>query len=47
MVARVADGDTIVIAGLGRDRETRARKSVTTKRVELVVLVTPRIVPLP
>ena len=47
MVARVADGDTIVIAGFGRDRETRERKSVTKKHVELVVLLTPRIVPLP
>jgi len=60
MVARVADGETIVIAGLGRDRETRERKSVgitggwfgratvvTKKHVELVVLLTPRIVPLP
>jgi type II secretory pathway component HofQ len=60
MVARVADGETIVIAGLGRDRETRERKNagisggwfgrttvVTKKRVELVVLLTPRIVPLP
>jgi type II secretory pathway component GspD/PulD (secretin) len=60
MVARVADGDTIVIAGLGRDRETKERKNagisggwfgrttvVTKKHVELVVLLTPRIVPLP
>ena len=60
MVARVAEGDTIVIAGLGRDRETRERKNagisggwfgrttvVTKKHVELVVLLTPRIVPLP
>jgi MSHA biogenesis protein MshL len=60
MVARVADGETIVIAGLGRDRETRERKNVgtsggwfgratvvTKKHVELVVLLTPRIVPLP
>ena len=60
MVARVADGETIVIAGLGRDRETRERKNagiaggwfgrstvVTRKHVELVVLLTPRIVPLP
>ena len=60
MVARVADGETIVIAGLGRDRETRERKAVgmtggwfgratvvTKKHVELVVLLTPRIVPLP
>ena len=60
MVARVADGETIVIAGLGRDRETREKKNVgitggwfgratvvTKKHVELVVLLTPRIVPLP
>lgn len=47
MVARVADGETIVVAGLGRDRETRERKNVTRKHVELVVLLTPRIVPLP
>jgi len=60
MVARVADGETVVIAGLGRDRETRERKNVgltggwfgratvvTKKHVELVVLMTPRIVPLP
>ena len=60
MVARVADGETIVIAGLGRYRETRERKSagtaggwfgrstvVTRKHVEQVVLLTPRIVPLP
>jgi len=60
MVARVADGETVIIAGLGRDRETRERKNaginggwfgratvVTRKHVELVVLLTPRIVPLP
>ena len=60
MVARVADGETVVLAGLGRDRETRERKNVgitggwfgratvvTRKHVELVVLLTPRIVPLP
>jgi type II secretory pathway component GspD/PulD (secretin) len=60
MVARVADGDTVVIAGVGRDRETKERKNagfsggwfgrstvVTRKHVELVVLLTPRIVPLP
>jgi type II secretory pathway component GspD/PulD (secretin) len=60
MVARVADGETIVIAGLGRDRETRERKNagisggwfgrttvVSKNHVELVVLLTPRIVPLP
>jgi MSHA biogenesis protein MshL len=60
MVARVADGETVVIAGFGRDRETRERKNVgitggwfgratvvTKKHVELVVLLTPRIVALP
>jgi type II secretory pathway component HofQ len=60
MVARVADGDTVVIAGVGRDRETKERKNagfsggwfgrstvVTRKHIELVVLLTPRIVPLP
>jgi type II secretory pathway component GspD/PulD (secretin) len=60
MIARVADGETIVVAGFGRDRETRERKSagvtggwfgrstvVTRKHVELVVLLTPRIVALP
>ncbi len=59
MVARVADGETIVVAA-GRDRETRERKAggaaggwlgrttvVTRKHVELVVLLTPRILPLP
>jgi type II secretory pathway component GspD/PulD (secretin) len=59
-IARVADGETIVIAGFGRDRETRERKAtgvkggwfgrstvVTRKHVELVVLLTPRIAPLP
>ena len=60
MIARVADGETIVLAGFGRDRETRERKNtgftggwfgrttvVTKKHVELVVLLTPRILPLP
>ena len=50
MVARVADGETIVVAGFGRDRETRERKTtgvVTRKHIELVVLLTPRILPLP
>jgi type II secretory pathway component GspD/PulD (secretin) len=60
MVARVADGETIVVAGVGRDRETRERKAgalsggwfgrttvVTRKHIELVVLLTPRILPLP
>jgi type II secretory pathway component HofQ len=60
MVARVADGETVVVAGLGRDTETRERRNigikggwfgrstvVTKKHVELAVLLTPRIVPLP
>ena len=47
MVARVADGDTIVIAGPGHDRETKERKNVTKRHVEIAVLLTPRIVPLP
>lgn len=51
-VARVADGETVVVAGVGRDRETRERRGrrdtvVSRKRVELVVLLTPRILPLP
>jgi type II secretory pathway component HofQ len=60
MVARVTDGETIVVAGIGRERETREHKNggtsggwfgrstvVTKKRVELVVLLTPRVVPQP
>lgn len=60
MIARVSDGETIVVAGFGRDQESREKKSSTTsggwfghstvvtkKHVELVVLLTPRIVPLP
>lgn len=56
-LARVADGETLVVSGFGRDRETRERKVqgikggwfgrttvVTKKRVELLVLLTPRIV---
>jgi type II secretory pathway component HofQ len=57
MLARVADGETLVISGFTRDRETRERKTVgitggwfgrgtvvTRKRVEMVILLTPRIV---
>ena len=57
MLARVADGETLVISGFTRDRETRERKPagitggwfgrstvVTRKRVEMVILLTPRIV---
>jgi MSHA biogenesis protein MshL len=54
-LARVADGETIVIAGFRREREVRERRVgltggwfgrstvVTRKRVELVILLTPRI----
>jgi type II secretory pathway component GspD/PulD (secretin) len=57
MLARVADGETLVISGFTRDREVRERKNVgisggwfgrgtvvTRKRVELVILLTPKIV---
>ncbi len=56
MLARVADGETLVVSGFVRDRETRERRAVgrtggwfgrgtvvARKRVELVVLLTPRI----
>lgn len=54
-LARVADGETLVIAGFRREREVRERRVgltggwfgrstvVTRKRVELVILLTPRI----
>jgi MSHA biogenesis protein MshL len=54
-LARVADGETIVIAGFKRDREVRERRVgvtggwfgrstvVTRKRIELLILLTPRI----
>ena len=54
-LARVADGETIVIAGFKRVREVRERRVglaggwfgrstvVTRKRVELMILLTPRI----
>jgi type II secretory pathway component GspD/PulD (secretin) len=55
-LARVADGETIVISGFSRDREIRERKTtgitggwfgrstvITKKRVELVILLTPKI----
>ncbi len=55
-LARVADGETIVVAGFGRDREVRERRNagirggwfgrstvVTKKRVELLILLTPKI----
>jgi type II secretory pathway component GspD/PulD (secretin) len=57
MLARVVDGETLVISGFTRERETRERKAVgitggwfgrgtvvTRKRVEMVILLTPRIV---
>jgi type II secretory pathway component HofQ len=58
MLARVADGETLVVSGFTRDREVKERKNVGTsggwfgrgtvvthKRVELVILLTARIVP--
>ena len=57
MIARVADGETLVVWGFTRDRETRERRNVgvrggwfgrstivTRRRVELVILLTPKIV---
>jgi type II secretory pathway component GspD/PulD (secretin) len=57
MLARVADGETLVVSGFTREREIRERKNlgasggwfgrgtvVTRRRVELVILLTPRIV---
>lgn len=57
MLARVADGETLVMAGFTRDREVRERKHlgtnggwfgrgtvVTKKKVELVILLTPRVI---
>ncbi len=57
MIARVADGETLVVSGLTRDREVRERKNmgtrgawfgrvtvVTHRRVELLILLTPKIV---
>jgi type II secretory pathway component HofQ len=57
MLARVADGETLVVSGFTRDRETKERKAVgitggwfgrgtvvTRKRVELVILLTVKIV---
>ena len=55
-LARVADGETLVISGFARDREVRERANlgfrggwfgrrtvVTRKRVELLILLTPKI----
>jgi type II secretory pathway component HofQ len=57
MLARVNDGETLVISGFMRERDTRERKNVgrsggwfgratvvVHKRIELVILLTPRIV---
>ena len=57
MIARVADGETLVISGFTRDREVRERKNVgvsggwfgrgtvvTRRRIEIVILLTPKIV---
>jgi type II secretory pathway component GspD/PulD (secretin) len=56
-IARIADGESIIVAGFTREQVTRERKNagvkggwfgrstvVTRKRVELLVLLTPRIV---
>ena len=56
MLARVADGETLVIPGFTREREVRERRNlgisggwfgrgtvVTRKRVEIVILLTPKI----
>jgi type II secretory pathway component GspD/PulD (secretin) len=55
-LARVADGETLVLGGFTRQRETRERQNagtrggwfgrttvVTSKRIELVIMLTPRI----
>ena len=57
MIVRVADGETLLVWGFTRDRETRERKTVglsggwfgrstvvTRRKVELVILLTPKIV---
>jgi type II secretory pathway component HofQ len=57
MIARVGDGETLVVSGFTRDREIKERKAagtsggwfgrstvVTHKRVELVILLTAKIV---
>jgi len=58
LLARVADGETLVVSGFTRELETSEKKHVgnsggwfgratvvTKKRVELIILLTPRIVP--
>jgi len=49
-LARVNDGETLVLAGFARDRETRERRGgwlgrtvMTKKRIELVIMLTPRV----
>jgi type II secretory pathway component GspD/PulD (secretin) len=57
MLARVVDGETLVISGFTRDRESKEKKAlglnggwfgrgtvVTRKRVELVMLLTAKII---
>jgi len=57
MLARVADGETLVVSGFTRDREIKEKKAVgisggwfgrstvvTHRRVEMVILLTARIV---
>jgi type II secretory pathway component GspD/PulD (secretin) len=57
LLARVADGETLVVSGFTRDREVKEKKAVgitggwfgrgtvvTHKRVELVILLTAKIV---
>jgi MSHA biogenesis protein MshL len=57
MLARIADGETLVVSGFTRDREIREKKAVglsggwfgrgtvvTRKRVELVILLTAKII---
>ena len=56
VLARVADGETLIMPGFTRDREVRERKNlgttggwfgrgtvVTRKRVEVLILLTPKI----
>jgi MSHA biogenesis protein MshL len=58
MLARVADGETLVVSGFTRERDIKERKTVggttsgwfgrgtvvTHKRVELIILLTPKII---
>ncbi len=57
LLARVADGETLVLGGFTRDREVREKRNlgtkggwfgrstvVTKKKVELVILLTPRLI---